>query len=158
MSVPPPPKVSVYEDDEEALSIWRDVVGVDPSHIKKMGAEDNFWASGATGVWVGRLAHNREGGCSVRIGLVKGCVLCWYLAGSTADNLVDAVVSVTVFSSSIQHIHKDLFTPSRSWSWSCLQVRVVPAVSCTMTSTLSVALDLTLHLRMTHGLLSFTTW
>jgi hypothetical protein len=54
-------QVSVYEEDEEALSIWRDVVGVDPGHIKKMGAEDNFWASGPTGMggrrggvaWVG---------------------------------------------------------------------------------------------------------
>jgi alanyl-tRNA synthetase len=41
--------VSVYEDDEEALALWRDVVGVAPSRIRKMGAEDNFWASGPTG-------------------------------------------------------------------------------------------------------------
>eukprot|EP00878_Enallax_costatus_P038564 GHUV01043896.1.p1 GENE.GHUV01043896.1~~GHUV01043896.1.p1 ORF type:complete len:130 (-),score=21.27 GHUV01043896.1:352-741(-) len=41
--------VSVYEDDEESLLIWRDVVGVDPRRIRKMGAEDNFWASGPTG-------------------------------------------------------------------------------------------------------------
>jgi alanyl-tRNA synthetase len=43
--------VSVYEEDEEALGIWRDVVGVDPSRIRKMGAADNFWASGPTGAW-----------------------------------------------------------------------------------------------------------
>ncbi|GAX83651.1 hypothetical protein CEUSTIGMA_g11076.t1 [Chlamydomonas eustigma] len=41
--------VSVYEEDEEALTIWRDVVGVPPERIKKMGAADNFWASGPTG-------------------------------------------------------------------------------------------------------------
>eukprot|EP00775_Hariotina_reticulata_P010705 gene10705-10862_t len=41
--------VSVYEEDEEALGIWRDVVGVDPNRIRKMGAADNFWASGPTG-------------------------------------------------------------------------------------------------------------
>jgi hypothetical protein len=46
----PPPQVSVYEEDEEALEIWRDVVGVHPSRIRKMGAADNFWASGPTGV------------------------------------------------------------------------------------------------------------
>lgn len=39
----------MYEEDEEALAIWRDVVGVDPSRIRKMGAADNFWASGPTG-------------------------------------------------------------------------------------------------------------
>jgi hypothetical protein len=41
--------VSVYEEDEEALAIWRDLVGVPPERIKKMGAADNFWASGPTG-------------------------------------------------------------------------------------------------------------
>jgi hypothetical protein len=41
--------VSVYEEDEEALALWRDVVGVHPSRIRKMGAADNFWASGPTG-------------------------------------------------------------------------------------------------------------
>lgn len=46
--------VSVYEEDEEAASIWRDVVGVPPERIKRMGAADNFWASGPTGGGVGR--------------------------------------------------------------------------------------------------------
>ncbi len=41
--------VSVYEEDEEALALWRDVVGVPPERIKRMGAADNFWASGPTG-------------------------------------------------------------------------------------------------------------
>ena len=39
----------MFEEDEEALTIWRDVVGVDPTRIRKMGAADNFWASGPTG-------------------------------------------------------------------------------------------------------------
>ena len=38
--------VSVFEQDEEALAIWRDVIGVPPERIKRMGAKDNFWASG----------------------------------------------------------------------------------------------------------------
>lgn len=41
--------VSVFEDDDEALVIWRDVVGVSPNRIQKMGAKDNFWAAGPTG-------------------------------------------------------------------------------------------------------------
>lgn len=41
--------VSVYEDDDEALRLWRDVVGVDERRIQRLGAKDNFWASGATG-------------------------------------------------------------------------------------------------------------
>lgn len=41
--------VSVYEQDDEAYSIWRDVVGVPEERIRRMGEEDNFWASGATG-------------------------------------------------------------------------------------------------------------
>ncbi|KIZ03314.1 alanyl-tRNA synthetase [Monoraphidium neglectum] len=41
--------VSVYEKDDEAFAIWRDVVGVPEERIKRMGEADNFWASGATG-------------------------------------------------------------------------------------------------------------
>jgi alanyl-tRNA synthetase len=41
--------VSVYEEDDEAYAIWRDVVGVPESRIRRMGAADNFWASGPTG-------------------------------------------------------------------------------------------------------------
>ncbi|PNW79843.1 hypothetical protein CHLRE_08g368900v5 [Chlamydomonas reinhardtii] len=41
--------VSVYEEDAEAEAIWRDVVGVAPERIKRMGAADNFWSSGPTG-------------------------------------------------------------------------------------------------------------
>ncbi|AKG20520.1 alanine--tRNA ligase [Calothrix sp. 336/3] len=41
--------VSVFEEDDEALAIWLDKIGVNPKRIKRMGADDNFWASGATG-------------------------------------------------------------------------------------------------------------
>ncbi|CAM6116037.1 unnamed protein product [Calypogeia fissa] len=41
--------VSVFEKDDEAFAIWRDQVGVPVERIKRMGAEDNFWESGATG-------------------------------------------------------------------------------------------------------------
>jgi alanyl-tRNA synthetase len=41
--------VSVFEDDDEAFTIWRDTIGVTEKRIKRMGADDNFWVSGATG-------------------------------------------------------------------------------------------------------------
>ncbi|OBQ14395.1 MAG: alanyl-tRNA synthetase [Anabaena sp. LE011-02] len=41
--------VSVFEDDDEAFAIWRDTIGVTEKRIKRMGADDNFWVSGATG-------------------------------------------------------------------------------------------------------------
>ncbi len=39
--------VSVYEDDDEAFDIWTQRVGVDPSHMCRMGKEDNFWEHGS---------------------------------------------------------------------------------------------------------------
>jgi alanyl-tRNA synthetase len=41
--------ITIFEDDDEAEAIWRDVVGVPPERIVRMGAEDNFWAAGPTG-------------------------------------------------------------------------------------------------------------
>ncbi|CAA6670602.1 unnamed protein product [Spirodela intermedia] len=41
--------VSVFKDDDEAYSIWHDEVGVPKERIKRMGEDDNFWTSGATG-------------------------------------------------------------------------------------------------------------
>ncbi len=40
--------VTVYETDDEAEAIWRDVVGVQPDRIQRLG-EDNFWKMGDTG-------------------------------------------------------------------------------------------------------------
>uniref|UniRef100_J3MCW0 Probable alanine--tRNA ligase, chloroplastic n=1 Tax=Oryza brachyantha TaxID=4533 RepID=J3MCW0_ORYBR len=41
--------ISVFEDDDEAFSIWHNEVGVPKERIKRLGEEDNFWTSGATG-------------------------------------------------------------------------------------------------------------
>ena len=34
---------SVYQEDDEAFNIWRDVVGIPEERIYRMGKEDNFW-------------------------------------------------------------------------------------------------------------------
>jgi len=39
--------VTIYLDDDEAFSIWTKDVGVDPSRIKRLGKEDNFWEIGS---------------------------------------------------------------------------------------------------------------
>lgn len=39
---------TVYTDDDEAFEIWKKL-GVDPSHISRLGEKDNFWAAGPTG-------------------------------------------------------------------------------------------------------------
>ncbi len=41
--------VTVYEEDEEALEIWRDTVGVAPGRIQRIGKEDNYWSTGQPG-------------------------------------------------------------------------------------------------------------
>lgn len=38
--------VTIYENDDEAFDIWTNEVGVDPSHIVRLGKEDNFWEHG----------------------------------------------------------------------------------------------------------------
>ena len=39
--------VSIYEEDNEAFDIWTKNVGVDPSHVVRLGKTDNFWEHGA---------------------------------------------------------------------------------------------------------------
>ena len=39
--------VSIYQDDDEAYEIWTKEVGVDPSHMVRMGKEDNFGEHGS---------------------------------------------------------------------------------------------------------------
>ncbi len=39
--------ISVYENDDEAVDIWVKDVGIDPSHIVRLGKEDNFWEHGS---------------------------------------------------------------------------------------------------------------
>ena len=37
---------SVYEEDEEAYDIWKNLIKMDESHIVRLGKEDNFWEHG----------------------------------------------------------------------------------------------------------------
>ena len=41
--------VTVYEDDDEAASIWLDEMKIDPNRFTRLGEKDNFWAMGDTG-------------------------------------------------------------------------------------------------------------
>jgi len=38
--------ISIYEQDDEAFDIWTKEVGVDPSHMVRLGKADNFWEHG----------------------------------------------------------------------------------------------------------------
>ncbi len=38
---------SIYIEDDEAYDIWTKEIGVDPSHVVRLGKEDNFWEHGA---------------------------------------------------------------------------------------------------------------
>ena len=38
---------SIYENDEEAFAIWKDVIGVPAERIVRMGKADNFWEHGS---------------------------------------------------------------------------------------------------------------
>jgi alanyl-tRNA synthetase len=40
---------TVYEEDDEAASIWLDQIGVDPARFGRLGGDDNFWSMGDTG-------------------------------------------------------------------------------------------------------------
>ncbi len=37
---------SIYEEDEEAYDIWKNVIGVPEEHIVRLGKADNFWEHG----------------------------------------------------------------------------------------------------------------
>ena len=39
--------VSVYQDDDEAFDIWTKEIGVEESHMVRLGKEDNFWEHGS---------------------------------------------------------------------------------------------------------------
>ena len=41
--------ITVFREDEEALSIWRDLIGIPQERLLKMGEEDNYWSMGDTG-------------------------------------------------------------------------------------------------------------
>jgi alanyl-tRNA synthetase len=41
--------ITVYEEDDEAEAIWREVVGVPTERIQRLGKESNFWSMGVPG-------------------------------------------------------------------------------------------------------------
>ena len=41
--------VSVYEKDDEAERLWKELTGISPDRIVRLGAKDNFWQMGDTG-------------------------------------------------------------------------------------------------------------
>nr|XP_016441047.1 PREDICTED: alanine--tRNA ligase, chloroplastic/mitochondrial-like isoform X1 [Nicotiana tabacum] len=41
--------ISVYQDDDETFALWHDEIGVPKERIIRLGEDDNFWTSGATG-------------------------------------------------------------------------------------------------------------
>ena len=41
--------VTVYHDDDEAATLWRDLVGVPEGRIQRRGMADNFWSMGVPG-------------------------------------------------------------------------------------------------------------
>lgn len=41
--------ITVYQDDDEAEQLWRDVIGVPAERIQRLGKKDNFWSMGVPG-------------------------------------------------------------------------------------------------------------
>ena len=41
--------ISIYQDDDEAASIWLDEIGISPERFSRCGDKDNFWSMGDTG-------------------------------------------------------------------------------------------------------------
>ena len=41
--------VTVFEEDDEAEQLWREVAGVPADRIQRLGEKDNFWSMGPTG-------------------------------------------------------------------------------------------------------------
>ena len=39
--------VSIFENDDETFDIWTKEIGVDPSHMVRLGRDDNFWEIGS---------------------------------------------------------------------------------------------------------------
>ena len=40
---------TVFESDDEAAGFWESETDIDPTHIQRLGAKDNFWEMGETG-------------------------------------------------------------------------------------------------------------
>jgi alanyl-tRNA synthetase len=41
--------VTIYQDDDEAFELWKNMIGIPQDRIVRMGEKDNFWAMGDTG-------------------------------------------------------------------------------------------------------------
>ena len=41
--------ITVYEDDDEAIDIWKKVAGLPDARIQRRGKEDNYWSTGQPG-------------------------------------------------------------------------------------------------------------
>lgn len=58
--------ISVFYEDDEAYDIWTKSIGIEESHVVRLGREDNFWEHGAgpcgpsTEIYVDR---GKENGC-----------------------------------------------------------------------------------------------
>ncbi len=62
--------VTVFQDDDESISIWREVAGIPMERIQRRGMKDNYWSTGQPGpagpcseIYYDRgPAYGREGG------------------------------------------------------------------------------------------------
>ncbi|MBJ7433958.1 MAG: alanine--tRNA ligase, partial [Microbacteriaceae bacterium] len=41
--------ITVYEEDDEAIELWKKVAGIPDERIQRLGKTDNFWSTGQTG-------------------------------------------------------------------------------------------------------------
>src|ERR1700733_2046806 len=41
--------VTVYQEDDEAVRVWTEEIGIDPTRCTRMGEKSNFWSMGETG-------------------------------------------------------------------------------------------------------------
>jgi alanyl-tRNA synthetase len=41
--------VTVYQDDDEAIELWKDIAGLPEERIQRRGKKDNYWHTGAAG-------------------------------------------------------------------------------------------------------------
>ena len=109
---------TVHTSDDEAFAIWRDVIGLSPDRIIRLGDKDNFWSMGATGPcapardhlrpgpsWAG-TAECRIGECEVRPDLEI-----WNLGSCQYDR--DSSGAMTRFPTEHRHGH---------WGWSRYRV------------------------------------
>ncbi|MCL1903420.1 MAG: alanine--tRNA ligase [Oscillospiraceae bacterium] len=64
--------ISVYEEDDEAMSIWVDNIGIPKNRVKRFGKADNFWEHGSgpcgpcSEIYFDRgIEHGCKDGCEV---------------------------------------------------------------------------------------------